>query len=133
MPQLVPIQTVPNQSFSITLSGNLFQMVLRVTEGVMSASVGINGEAVIDNMRVVAGSAIIPSEYEEAGNFMFVTQNQELPDYTQFNTTQVLLYYTAAELEAFRTAPTPPVTADFFNPLGALPLRFAPQNYTLVI
>lgn len=131
MPQNVPLQAIPSQSFSITLDGNLFEIGMHVTNGCMSTSMIINGVDVIDNVRTVAGSPLIPSKYQEAGNFMFLTQNQALPDYTQFGTSQVLLYFTAAELAAFRLPPVPPVTAAFFNPFGALPLRFAPQGYVL--
>ena len=132
MPQQVPIQTLPNQSFSITLDGNLFQIALRETNGVVSASMIINGVDEIDNVRCVAGTPIIPSRYQEAGNFLFLTQNGELPNYAKFNVSQILLYFTTAEIAAYRAPPSFPVSASFFNPLGALPLRFAPQGYTLV-
>lgn len=150
MPQQVPLQSIPNQDFTITLDGNLFGIGLHTTNGVMSVSMTINGIDTLDNIRTVAGSPLIPSKYEEAGNFMFVTQNQALPDYDQFGTSQILLYFTAAELAAYRapvnvyvvegsgdtptpSSPTiPTVTASYFNPLAALPLRFAPQGYRQV-
>lgn len=95
----------------------------------MSASMVINGIDTIDNIRCVAGAPLLPSQYEEAGNFLFLTANFQLPIYTQFNITQQILYFSAAELAAYRTAPTPPVTAQFFNPIAGLPLRFSPQGY----
>ncbi len=75
------------------------------------------------------------SQYLEAGNFLFLTANYQLPYYTQFGTTQSLFYFTAEELDALRAAPVassprvPTVTAAFFNPAGQLPLRFAPTGY----
>lgn len=138
MPQQVPIQSLASQEFTITLDGNLFKIGLRETSGVVSVSMSINGVDTLDNVRVVAGTPVIPSRYQEAGNFLFLTQNQQLPDYTQFNISQIFLYFTAAEVAAYRVAPVaavpadPTVTAEFFNPLGSLPLRFAPQGYTLV-
>jgi hypothetical protein len=58
-----------------------------------------------------------------------VTQNFQLPFYTSFNVTQSLIYISAAELAALRAPTSPPVTAASFNPIAALPLRFAPAGY----
>ena len=129
MPQQIPIQSVPNQEFSVVLDGNLWDIVVKATNGVTSVSLTLNGIAVIDNLHAAANMRLIPSQYEEAGNFAFLTANFQLPNYEQFNLTQSLLYFSAAELVALRTPPTPPVAAAFFNPVGGLPLRFAPQGY----
>lgn len=126
----VPISAIPNQSFSITLDGNLFEIVLRYTNGVMSASMTINGVDTIDNIRCVAGSPLIPSQYEEAGNLLFLTENYQIPIYSQFNISQKLVYFTESEIAAYRVQPVPPVTAAFFNPIADLPLRFSPKNYS---
>lgn len=136
MPTGVPLQQIPNQSFAITLDGNLFNVVLKKCNGVMAMSLSINGEDTIDNLICAACAPIIPAAYLETGNFMFITANNQLPDYRQFGNTQSLFYFTAAELAAFRVAPVaaspavPTVTAAFFNPIAGLPLRFAPQGYT---
>ncbi len=129
--QAIPIQAIPNQSFSIVLDNNQWGFDLRATNGVTSVSLTLNNIVVIENMRAVANSVIIPSRYEESGNFLFLTQNFALPDYTQFGTTQLLVYITAAELTAARTPPAGIITAADFNPIAALPLRFAPTGYTI--
>lgn len=129
MPQVVPIQAIPNQTFLVTLDGNLFNIAIKYTNGVMSVSMTINGVDVLDNIRAVAGSPLIPSQYQEAGNFLFLTQNFALPDYSQFNITQLLYYFSAAELAVFRVPPTLPIKATDFNPIASLPYRFAPQGY----
>lgn len=130
MPQSLPIQAIPNQSFIITLDSNLYEITLKTTNGIISVSLIINGVDTIDNIRAVAGTLIIPSRYEEAGNLMFLTDAFDLPIYTEFNKTQSLVYFTAAELAVYRTPVAIPVTASDFNPLGGLPLRFSPQNYS---
>lgn len=136
MPTGVPLQQVPNQSFGITLNGTLFNIVLKKCNGVMVMSVIIDGTDTIDNLICAACAPIIPAKYLESGNFMFLTANNQLPDYAQFGLTQSLLYFTDAELAAFRVPPVasspavPTVTAAFFNPIAGLPLRFAPQGYT---
>lgn len=93
-------------------------------------SLALNSNVVINGARAVAGSFIIPSQYQEAGNFFFVTQNFLLPYYTEFNVTQALVYISAAELAVLRQKPSSPfITAANFNPIADLPLRFSPQGY----
>lgn len=125
----IPIQAVPNQSFSSILDGNTWDFILKSVEGTTVVSLTRNGTSVLESARAAAGSLIIPSQYEESGNFFFVTQNFELPFYTRFNVSQSLLYASAAELAALRAPATPPVRANFFDPIAALPLRFAPRGY----
>lgn len=128
--QSVPIQAIANQQFSVQLSGNVFDFTIRQSNGVMVVSISINNVPVISNYRAAAGMRIIPAQYEEQGNFMFITANYELPDYTKFNMTQILIYLTADELAALRVKPLARITDSFFNPIVGLPLRYKPQGYT---
>jgi hypothetical protein len=126
----LPIQSLPNQQFQAVLDGNAWDFTLRSTNGVMSATLALNGTTVVENARCVVGSFVIPSQYEEAGNFLFLTANNVLPDYTLFGNTQSLIYVSAAELVTFRAPPVSPfITAASFNSIAALPLRFSPQGY----
>lgn len=129
---IIPIKAVPNQSFLITLEGHSFSITLQAGPGIMVASISRDSVTVINGIRCVAGKPVIPYRYLEggAGNFIFITTAQQLPDWTKFNTTQHLAYYTAAELAFFRQPQALPLTTAFFNPLGALPLRFRPQGYS---
>lgn len=133
MPVGIPLQQLPSQTFTITLGGQLFELTVKACAGIMAVSVVCNGVDIVDSVPAVAGGKIIPSQYLENGNgnFMFLTANQQLPNYEQFGLTQSLLYFTAAELQAFRAPPPVPVTAAFFNPIAPLPLRFAPVGYAL--
>jgi hypothetical protein len=138
MPQIIPLQSIPNQSFNINLDGNLWDIVIRTTDGldpVTVMSLTINGALVIENLIAAAAAPIIPAQYQENGNFMFLTANNQMPIYSQFNVTQSLFYFSAAELAALRvpavaaSPEVPTVTAASFNPIAQLPLRFAPQGY----
>lgn len=128
----LPLQAVPNQSFSLILDGNNWDFLLKTAEDTTVVSLTLNGTDLIDSARAVAGSFVIPSRYEEAGNFFFTTANFELPFYTSFNVNQSLIYLSAAELLAFRLPPPVPITAAYFNPIADLPLRFKPQGYDVV-
>jgi hypothetical protein len=126
----LPIQAVPNQEFQAVLDANTWGFTIRSTNGVMSITLVLNGTTLIQNLRCVVGSFVIPSQYEESGNFLFLTSDNDLPDYTQFGTTQSFIYVSAAELVVFRTPPASPIiTAADFNPIAALPFRFSPQGY----
>jgi hypothetical protein len=130
MPQQIAIGALPNQEFTIVLDNNQWDLTLKSTLGIIAASLTLNGNIVIQGTRCVANQLIIPSIYQESGNFLFLTQNFQLPNYTQFGITQFLVYVSAQELATFRQPITPPITAADFNPAGGLPLRFAPQGYT---
>lgn len=143
MPTGIPIQQLASQDFSITLDGNLYQISIKTCNGITTVSLEQNGTDIVDNAIAPSAGPIIPAQYLEAGNFAFLTANQQLPNYEQFGVTQSLVYFTEDELAAFRVPPnsyvaplspanpqTPTVTASFFNPIAALPLRFAPQGYT---
>lgn len=130
MPQAVPLQRIPNQSLTIGLDGAVYDIELRSTGSIMAASVSRNGLSIIKNARAVAGGLLIPARYQEAGNFVWLCGSYELPDYNKFGVTQYLVYFSAAELAAMRVIPTPIITADFFNPIAGLPLRYKPQGYS---
>ena len=122
--QVIPIQAIPNQAFSITLDQNLYDITLRAAAGIVAATIKRNAVLIIENTRALAIRPIIPYKYLEDGNFFFITANGDLPVYTSFNTTQQLIYISQAELDAIRALPKP-----LFNPLGSLPLRYKPQGY----
>lgn len=115
----------------VVLDGNQWGIELRECNGAVGVSLTLNGVPVVSNARAAAGAPIITSRYSEAGNFTILCQNFAIPDYTQFGVSQFLVYLSPAELAAYRVPPPPIIPASFFNPISALPLRFAPQGYTL--
>lgn len=98
MSQIIPIQTMANQQFTVFLEGSNYDITLKATNDCMSVNLIRDGVVIIQGFRVVAGTPIIPFEYLETGNFIFLTQNDDLPDYTKFNISQFLYYYSTAEL-----------------------------------
>lgn len=129
MPQVVPIQAIPNQQFSITLGGAFYDITIAEARGIMAASITRNNVVILEGIRMVAGSPVIPARYQEDGNFMMITTGFELPHYTGFGVRQFLVYFSVAELEALRLPVDAPVTDTFFDPIAALPQRFKPQGY----
>jgi len=127
--QNVPLQAVPNQQFAVALDDNQWDITLKTTNGTVSVTMLRNGEVIVENARAVAGMRIIPCIYQEDGNFVIVTQNQEVPEYSKFGVTQFMIYLSASELDEIRVPIPSLITQSYFDPLGALPLRFAPQGY----
>jgi len=68
----------------------------------MFADIIRDNSPVILGIFVVPEFPLIPYRYLEEGNFIFITANQEYPDYRQFGTTQFLFYATQEELDAYR-------------------------------
>jgi len=101
---LIPLQAIPNQSFSVTLEGNLYALTLRTIQNGTYADITLNGNVLITGTRCVVNKPLLPYPYLEGvgGNFAFVTQNSEYPNYAEFGTTQALYYVTVAEVAAAR-------------------------------
>lgn len=98
----VTIQALPNQDLSIQLDGFRYDLAIKEANGVMSMSVTRDGTMVIQNVRLVAGSPVLPYRYQEQGNFVLTTVDDEIPYYPAFGVTQFLVYLTAAEVAALR-------------------------------
>lgn len=98
--QIINLQNIPNQRFSVFLDGNNWDIRIIATNGCMSVDITINGVVILTGARVVAGTPVIPYKALMNGNLLFLTQNDALPNYTQFNNTQFLYYASIAELEA---------------------------------
>jgi hypothetical protein len=107
----VPIAAVPNQTLSIQLDQNNYDIEIYTTnrananltgDGVMGITISRNGVLIISGFRLVANYLLIPYEYLEDGNFVLITQNDEYPDYPQFGVTQNLIYASQAELGVIR-------------------------------
>lgn len=98
---MIPIDTVPNQSLSVPINGDRWEIALKTTGHIMCADVTLNGEVLIQGMRLVAGSPIIPYEYlSPNGNFWFLTENELAPYWDRFNVDQQLAWIDAGEFDA---------------------------------
>ncbi len=94
----IPIQAIANQSFTITLENNFYNITLKETNRVMSSSITRNDIVIQKNARISSGYFLIPYKYQQSGNFFILTDNGDYPYYTEFGITQYLLYITQIEL-----------------------------------
>ena len=102
MAQIIPIQAIANQSLSVPLDSNRWVISLKLAAGIMSATISRNDVTLVTGLRVTPGTPLLPYRYQEAGNFIFLTDGDAYPDYRQFGITQTLTYTSAAELGAIR-------------------------------
>lgn len=130
--ELVPIKAIPNQSLSVILDDNQWDITLRQTLGTVSCTLAKNGIVIVQNARAVAGMRILQSHYQEDGNFAIISNDQSIPNYLQFGVSQFLVYISPDELAISRAPPDDQVPSSYFDPLGGLPLRFAPQGYSSI-
>lgn len=95
----IPIATVPNQELSVTLNGNRWVLTLKVGTNSMIADVVLNDQPIVLGQLITVGTPIIPYEYlQGSGNFLLLVENDELPDWQKFNSTQQLVFVEPGEI-----------------------------------
>ena len=101
----IEIQNIPNQTFSVTLNDLDMEITLKLAGGIdnqiMLFSLQVEGSYLCPAVPVFANQGILPYEYmisEIGGNFMFVTNNGEYPNYKNFGNMQSLMFITQDEL-----------------------------------
>lgn len=100
MALLIPLQATANQSLTVQLGTDRYVITVKVSVGCMAMTIERNDVTIVEGNRILAGEPIIPYHYLEAGNFILLTQNDELPDWQQFGVTQSLVFLSEAEIEA---------------------------------
>ncbi|MEG2042530.1 MAG: hypothetical protein RR068_15660 [Hafnia sp.] len=98
---VIPLNAEPNQNLTITLDSIEHSLTIKEAGGAMVMTIVRDGETIISNTRLLSGTLIIPYSYLEAGNFVFLTDDEEMPYYTEFKR-QTLLYVSADEMEQYR-------------------------------
>lgn len=114
--RIVPLSPVPNQSFTVTLDGSRWGMRLTTGTGTTSVDVTRDGSALLMGARALAGEPLIPYAYLQTGNFIFVVNGGELPDYRAFGISQFLIYLSADEIAELNSYPLTVGGPDQFTP-----------------
>lgn len=99
--RLIDITATPNQSFSVTLEGARWDFTIKQAVHCMVCDVTLDDTVILRGQRIVAGTPIIPYKYlQGSGNFVLLTENDELPFWDRFGVDQILVYATPAEILA---------------------------------
>ncbi|CUJ80686.1 MULTISPECIES: hypothetical protein [Achromobacter] len=95
----VDLLGVPNQSFSITINGVLWDLSIKVARGMMLADVKRDGVDMVVGQRIVAEFPILPYRYlSHQGNFIILTRDGDLPWWEKFGRSQSLVYLEPSEV-----------------------------------
>lgn len=102
----IDLDPIPNQSFSLVVDQSRYEVTIRLAVEVMIADILRDGEEVVLGVRCLPDTLIIPYQYLEGskGNFVFLTEGDEIPNYTLFGVTQNLYYLSPTELAELRDA-----------------------------
>lgn len=97
----IPLAPMANQSLSIPLGGNRYEITVKEANGCMVCTIDRDGEVVVRNVALRPNDYVLPYRYGEAGqgNFFFSVEDEQLPDWHMFGRTQYLVYVTADEIE----------------------------------
>lgn len=104
--RVVPLVKSPNQAFTITIDNVRWGLTFKEARGVMCTDIERDGSFLVRGCRVISGVPIIPYRYLQTANFIFLTNADDAPNWTLFETSQTLVYLSASDLESVK-----PVTA----------------------
>lgn len=95
----ITLLAVPNQTFSATINGVLWELTIKAAIGTMLADVRRDGVNLVLGQRIVAEFPILPYRYlSHQGNFAILTRDGELPWWEEFGRSQSLIYLEPAEV-----------------------------------
>lgn len=101
----VPLAAVPNQEFTVTIDDVRWVVGVKTARGVTAVNISREGVTLLTGSRALAGEPLIPYAYLQTGNFVFVTLNDALPEYSLFGVSQFLVYLSADEIAALQENP----------------------------
>lgn len=95
--QTIPLQPIPNQSFTIRLDDSRYTIELKEAGGMMCATIDRDDVRLVTGFRVPAGVPILlfPHLFSGFGNFIFVSDG--IPYYTDFGSSCSLVYLSPGE------------------------------------
>ncbi|MDR1349687.1 MAG: hypothetical protein LBJ59_02690 [Zoogloeaceae bacterium] len=104
----IPLQAIPNQAVEVFLDEAWFKIEVKtLNNGAAVVSIARDDVILVSGQRALPLQPLLPYRYleGEAGNFAFLTDADDYPDYRRFGSGQQLVYATAAELAELRNAP----------------------------
>jgi len=100
MGQQIDLANTPNQELTVELDGETYTLKFVTCGDVLAVSITRDDILLLDSVRVVNGTPLIPYSKLATGNFILVINNEELPNWELFGTTQILYFLSESELAA---------------------------------
>mgnify|MGYP003643998026 FL=1 len=103
--ELITIEALPSQSFTVTLGGNNYEIKIYSIDGHMSYDLSINSVQIISGFKMVNDVPLLVYVHQESnGNILLQIAEDEIPDYKKFGLSQFLYYLTETETADYRLA-----------------------------
>lgn len=95
----IEIDATANQQFSVTVDGNRWDFVIKQAVTSMIADIRLNDLDILTGIRIVAETPFIPYKHlQGSGNFILLTERDEIPYWKLFGVDQFMVYASAAEI-----------------------------------
>jgi len=95
----INLNITPNQTFGFSAGGVNYDITLKSADGIEYATVSADSVVLCSAVRCIPNEYLIPSEYlTKGGNFLWICDDNEYPNYLKFNDQHVLLYLTDEEI-----------------------------------
>ncbi|WP_458321627.1 phage baseplate plug family protein [Providencia sp. SRMPRO-001] len=92
--QEIPLSAIPNQRIRVTLDGDDWEFTLKAARDVMCCDIKCNDRVLLQGLRAMLNQSLIPYRYlSSKSNFAFITNNDVLPWWEQFNQSQYLVWW----------------------------------------
>lgn len=100
--QTFELQNTSDQTFTTVLDNDRYVIRIFQIPGTMASDISRNEAQLTTGQRITVGSFLIPFFGTQglSGNFLLLTQANELPDPSQFGITQTLIYMSFDEMVA---------------------------------
>ena len=102
----IPLQAIPNQSFSVQIDNNTYDLSIYDCGNIMAVDIAINNTIIVTGSRAVPLNFLLPYRYLENGNFLITSLDDEYPDWRRFGLDQFLIFASQAELNVIRIPPS---------------------------
>lgn len=101
MSQIIPLTAVPNQSLTVLLDGVRYELTVKEAAGMMAVTITRDTVRLIDSVRAVAGTPVLPYWYlqDGGGNFIFTCADTDvIPYWPDFGVSTQLVYMTPEDI-----------------------------------
>ena len=100
MSQTIPISSIPNQALTVELEGSLYVIALQSIGDTMTVTLTKDDVLLLSGIRITANAPLIPFQYLSKSNFVFISLDDQLPNFELIGTSQTLVYMTESEMAA---------------------------------
>jgi hypothetical protein len=101
----IPLRAIPNQRLAVTLDDINWVITLKAARHMMLCDIQRDEVMVMQGSRLMPNAPLIPYAYLSHGsNFTLITEQDALPWWEQFESTQTLIYWSDDDRSATNPA-----------------------------